>query len=63
MDSDPTDFMYDAWGERIKYLHFNKGIWLQSAGMDMAYESCLACVTSPNYTGDDILLSVGKVRF
>jgi prepilin-type N-terminal cleavage/methylation domain-containing protein len=63
MDSDPTDFMYDSWGERIQYFYYNKGIWLRSKGPDMTNEACLTTVTSPSYDGDDILLSIAKVKF
>lgn len=37
IDSDPSDFMYDAWGNKIIYIAQNKNIYLWSAGPDGSY--------------------------
>ena len=34
MDSDPSDFMFDSWGNEIKYEAYNKNVYLWSAGPD-----------------------------
>lgn len=62
MDSDPTDFMYDSWGKKIQYYHYNKGIYLHSAGSDQSFDS-RGDVTKPAYEGDDIILSIARVKF
>lgn len=62
MDSDPTDFMYDSWGTKIRYYHFNKGIYLHSAGSDQAFDT-RTNVTNTTYEGDDIILSIARVKF
>jgi len=62
MDSDPSDFMFDSWGTKIRYYHYNKGIWLHAAGADQGFNNSVDA-TAPGYEGDDILLSVARVRF
>ena len=37
IDSDPSDFMWDAWGNKIIYIAQNKNIYLWSAGPDGSY--------------------------
>lgn len=37
IDSDPSDFMYDAWGNKIIYIAQNKNIYLWSAGPDGSF--------------------------
>ncbi|MBU1109831.1 MAG: prepilin-type N-terminal cleavage/methylation domain-containing protein [Candidatus Riflebacteria bacterium] len=75
MDADPSDFMYDSWGEQIKY-HAQAGIsnlYLWSKGADMGWSDATAndgsnveevtCQTSiDNGDVDDITLSVAKIR-
>ncbi|NLI75298.1 MAG: prepilin-type N-terminal cleavage/methylation domain-containing protein [Candidatus Riflebacteria bacterium] len=62
MDSNPEEFMMDAWDAKIKYYHWNKGIYLHSAGPDGAMDA-VTTVAGPNYDGDDILVSVSRVKF
>ncbi|HOY67185.1 MAG TPA: prepilin-type N-terminal cleavage/methylation domain-containing protein [Candidatus Ozemobacteraceae bacterium] len=62
MDSDPSDFMYDSWGTKIKYYHYNKGIWLHSAGSDQAFNNAVDA-TKAGYDGDDVVLSVARLKF
>jgi prepilin-type N-terminal cleavage/methylation domain-containing protein len=61
MDCDPEEFLFDAWEEPIRYLHYNKAVWLHSAGPDGEYESP-TCFNA-TYTGDDIVSLVLKVKF
>ncbi|MBP7635758.1 prepilin-type N-terminal cleavage/methylation domain-containing protein [Candidatus Ozemobacteraceae bacterium] len=62
MDSEPLDFMYDSWGTRIKYFHYNHGIWLHAAGPDQKFDDSNDA-TLTNYTGDDIVLSIARTKF
>ncbi|HEY9072092.1 MAG TPA: prepilin-type N-terminal cleavage/methylation domain-containing protein [Candidatus Ozemobacteraceae bacterium] len=62
MDSEPSDFMYDSWGTKIKYYHFNKGIWLHAAGSDQAFNTP-GDATKQGYEGDDIVLSIARLKF
>ncbi|HOT26802.1 MAG TPA: prepilin-type N-terminal cleavage/methylation domain-containing protein [Candidatus Ozemobacteraceae bacterium] len=62
MDSEPLDFMYDSWGTRIRYFHYNKAIWLHAAGPDQTFDNYTSA-TLTNYTGDDIVLSVARTKF
>ncbi len=32
MDSEPADFMYDSWGNKITYVRYNKNLYLVSLG-------------------------------
>ncbi|MFZ2959216.1 MAG: hypothetical protein WA705_20205 [Candidatus Ozemobacteraceae bacterium] len=62
MDSDPRDFMFDGWKNQIRYLYHEKAIWLHSAGPDETFDP-IEKATVKDYQGDDITLSVSKVRF
>lgn len=62
MDSDPSDFMYDSWGKKIKYYYFNKGIYLHAAGPDQSFNTPNDA-TKTTYDGDDIVLSVARTKF
>jgi hypothetical protein len=62
MDSDPSDFMFDAWNTKIRYLYHAKAIWLHSAGADKTFED-IEKAKDQNYQGDDIILSVSRVKF
>ena len=75
MDSDPTDFMYDSWGNQIQYVAFNKNIYLWSYGADQEpYNTATGekynldiiykLQTNPNSEAecDDILVSVHRSR-
>ncbi|MFZ2957877.1 MAG: prepilin-type N-terminal cleavage/methylation domain-containing protein [Candidatus Ozemobacteraceae bacterium] len=61
MDSDPSDFMFDAWDSRIYYRYAKGQIWLHSFGPDGAND--FANSLNSGYTGDDIAVSVSKVKF
>ncbi|MFZ2958515.1 MAG: hypothetical protein WA705_16635 [Candidatus Ozemobacteraceae bacterium] len=62
VDSDPGDFMLDAWGTKITYLYNNKQIWLHSAGPDRSFDP-IEKATMQDYQGDDIQTSVSRVTF
>ncbi len=70
MDSDPTDFMYDSWGNRFVYIAHKNNIYLWSSGANSAFEGpdpgcieCALCATMvSNGDVDDIVLSIAKVR-
>ena len=71
MDSDPTDFMFDSWGNRFRYIAHKNNVYLWSSGANSGFESdgvtgCIECAlcTSMVSNGDvdDIVLSIAKVR-
>lgn len=61
MDSDPLEFMTDAWESKIQYKHYNKQLFLHSHGPD-GIDDFLAAV-APNYEGDDLIMSITRVKF
>ncbi len=68
MDTDPAEFMMDAWEAKIKYFYSNKQIFLQSAGPDGSMDkpgnpSGAGNAANTSYDGDDILVSVSRVKF
>ncbi len=70
MDSDPTDFMYDSWGNPIAYVRFGKNLYLWSSGpngefYDSGKNADAAFKAQSNdeiEECDDILISVGKFK-
>lgn len=65
MDSDPTDFMYDSWGNRLSYTADGNNIYLWSSGPNSAFEDindalCAAMVA--NGDTDDIIMSIARTR-
>ncbi len=71
MDSDPTDFMFDSWGNRFRYIAHKNNIYLWSSGANSGFEpdgvtgciECALCATMvSNGDVDDIVLSIAKVR-
>ncbi|MFZ2957876.1 MAG: prepilin-type N-terminal cleavage/methylation domain-containing protein [Candidatus Ozemobacteraceae bacterium] len=62
MDSDPSDFMMDAWEKKIDYVYHKNQLWLRSAGPDGTSDN-MADVTNSNYAGDDIVISLTRVKF
>ena len=70
MDSDPSDFMWDSWGNQILYVREGKNLYLWSFGPDgLACGSAFSCVEdaykaqgSPDSTIDDIVISVSKFK-
>lgn len=62
MDADPSEFMDDAWNERIRYRSCRGYLWLWSAGPDGKFDD-LASLSQNLATGaDDIILSVAKLK-
>ena len=61
MDADPGEFMKDAWGRKIKYVFFNSGLYLHSSGVDGVFDE-VANVLDTDYTGDDIIIQVSKLK-
>ncbi len=61
MDADPNDFMTDSWESKIKYEYHDGRLWLHSAGPDGEFQP-IDQVAIDNYEGDDICMSVGKVK-
>ena len=71
MDSDPTDFMYDSWGNPFRYIAYKNNVYLWSSGPNSGFEpdgvtgciECAICATMvANGDVDDIVLSIAKVR-
>lgn len=69
MDSDPSDFMVDSWGNPFIYVAYKNNIYLWSSGPNSAFEAteanldnalCSAMVSNGDV--DDIILSIAKVR-
>lgn len=63
MDADPNEFMNDAWMGPLLYQYDSKALYLHSAGPDGVYENKPTDVSNGAYQGDDIVMSVSKVRF
>ncbi|GAB4275444.1 MAG: hypothetical protein Kow0029_16600 [Candidatus Rifleibacteriota bacterium] len=63
MDGDPSDFMYDSWGVKLRYVVKGKNIYLWSAGPDMSFSPTVndALCEDAEVT-DDIIQSVGRMR-
>lgn len=65
MDSDPSDYMLDSWGMKVKYCASGNNIYLWAAGPDMAHAP-IACALNVELTGngeiDDIITSIARVR-
>lgn len=63
MDSDPSDFMNDAWSTKIKYeMDSSNHLWLHSAGADGAFDTNCANISKDAYTGDDLVLSIAVLK-
>lgn len=66
MDADPIDFMYDSWGNRMKYIAFGTNIFLWSSGPDSAFEACITSAMCgdaiSNGDVDDIAMSIARSR-
>ncbi len=63
MNSDPSEFMVDAWNSKIRYRYCNGAIWLHSKGPDGKDEFSFALNDIQNYHGDDIIMMVSRVKF
>lgn len=70
MDSDPSDFMYDSWGNQIYYVADGNNVYLWSYGPDQASDggetggiaAALAAQKENADFCDDIITSVARVR-
>jgi len=61
LDTDPSDFFVDAWGNEIVYLYHNKAIWLHSYGAD-GVSDAPDCFLTNNET-DDLVMQIIKLKF
>ena len=59
----PLGLMRDGWGRRIRVRHFNKQLFLHSAGKDGRFESLEVVRSAQGDTLDDLVLSVSRLRF
>ncbi len=67
MDSDPADFMYDAWGQPLKYVAHKNNIYLWSSGANQGFEGdCIECALCADAVGngdvDDIYITIARSR-
>lgn len=67
MDSDPSDFMYDAWGHPIHYIADGRNLFLWSYGEDdepanANATKAFAMQQNEDEYCDDIILSIKKFR-
>ena len=68
MDSDPSDFMLDAWGTKVSYYTKEgiNNIYLWAAGPDMGNAGSIEDATNVELTEsgevDDIAISIARVR-
>ena len=70
MDSEPTDFMYDSWGNQIYYVAEGNNVYLWSYGPDQAADddgggNITAALKAQKDNADfcdDIITSVARVR-
>ena len=65
MDSDPSDFMFDSWGNEIRYEAVGNNIYLISYGPDGSKGSINDALNAEKIADgeeDDIVLSVARLR-
>jgi len=66
MDSEPGDFMLDAWGNPFRYGAKGNNVYLWSSGADSAFansiEDALSADKQEAGDNDDIAVSIAKVR-
>lgn len=71
MDSDVGDFMVDAWGTPIRYLAYNKNLYIWSYGPDltpatqdpgMNIDAIFKAQSDGNADIDDIVISVSRFK-
>ncbi len=66
MDSDPGDFMLDAWGNPFRYGAKKNNVYLWSSGADGAFANTIDDALSADKQeagdNDDIAVSIVKVR-
>ena len=68
MDTAPNLFIVDSWEAKIRYFLSDKQIYLQTPGADGIFDKPYNSGATPNaaasgYEGDDILVSVSRVKF
>jgi len=66
MDSEPGDFMLDAWGNPFRYGAKGSNVYLWSSGADGAFantiDDALSAAKQEAGDNDDIAVSIAKVR-
>lgn len=77
MDSDPADFMIDAWGKKIRYMAYKNSLILWSAGPDGEFDFVAGSETGNKYIPnerifnsdayaegetDDLYISIARFR-
>ena len=76
MDSDPSDFMFDSWGNRIMYVRHKKNLYLVSLGANGVTDTFYGSGASYDYDkafkdqtnadrdedNDDIVISVTRFK-
>lgn len=66
MDSDPSDFMFDSWGNELRYRAVNKNVYLWSAGPDGEFydnvEQAFKKQSETDSECDDIVISVYRAK-
>ena len=63
MDSEPAEFMTDAWESKIRYSYSQKAIYLHSWGPDGGNDYDATDLNVGNEDTDDIVMSVSRVKF
>jgi prepilin-type N-terminal cleavage/methylation domain-containing protein len=63
MDSDPSEFMVDAWESKITYCHYNKALYLFSNGPDGVNDQGVNLFNTSNTDCDDIVMSLTRLKF
>ena len=61
IETDTADAFADGWGGEIRYIYFNKAVWLHSYGAD-GEDASPDCFL-PNHDTDDITLQIMRVKF
>lgn len=70
MDSDPADFMYDAWGQPFRYIAYKNNVYLWSSGANQGFEggsdgnieNALCGDMVGNGDVDDIAVTIARSR-
>ena len=66
MDSDPSDFMFDSWGNEFRYAVKNKNVYLWSSGPDGDFsadvEQAFKKQSETDSDVDDIVISIYRAK-
>ncbi len=70
MDSDPSDFMFDSWGQSMRYCAYKNNVYLWSGGANQGFEGgtngCIECALCADMVGngdvDDIVVTIARSR-